>query len=270
MNNPQQTTQASLEFVQQPHFYSTKWFIGLCLLLTLNAAWLGYRFRLGQLRARFAAVLKERNRLAREMHDTLIQGCVGVSALLEAHSSLGESRAPGGDELLDCARTQLRSTIDEARQAVWNLRQNGATEIAPQLEKMAEQISHEFDIPVHCQTSGSSSGLDQATAHDVLMVTREALYNAVRHGRPHRVNVNAMFLQNRCTVKVFDDGSGFDPAALSSTPNGHYGLVGIRERIERVGGKFAVNSRIGAGTELVIEVPRSAGTDIQEDPEMKL
>jgi ligand-binding sensor domain-containing protein/signal transduction histidine kinase len=270
MNNPKQMTEASLEFVQQPHFYSTKWFIGLCLLLTLTVAWAVYRLRVGQLRTRFAAVLKERNRLAREMHDTIIQGCVGVSALLEAHSSLNDSRALDRSELLDYARTQLRSTIDEARQAVWNLRQSAATEIASQLEKMAEQISHESDVTVQCQISGRSVEFDQATAHDVLMVIREALYNAVRHGHPHRVSVNALFEENRCTVKVFDDGSGFDPVAVSSMPDGHYGLVGIRERVERVGGKFTVNSRVGSGTELIIEVPRSAGTDIKEDSEMKL
>lgn len=264
MNNPKQTTQASLEFVQQPHFYSTKWFLGLCLLLTLSAAWAVYQLRLGQLRARFAAVLKERNRLAREMHDTLIQGCAGVSALLEAHSSLSESRARDRGELLDYARTQLRSTIDEARQAVWNLRQSATTEITSQLEEMSEQISREFDIPIDCQITGKTFEFDQTTAHDVLMVTREALYNAVRHGKPHRVSINAVFEENQCTVRVIDDGSGFDAAALSSMPNGHYGLVGVRERVQRMGGKFTVHSRIGAGTELVMEVPRTAGANAKE------
>src|SRR5208337_3586990 len=126
MSHPDQVVQASLDITQRPHFYRTPWFVGFCLLLAASGVWAAHQFRLRQLHARFAAVLQERNRLAREMHDTLIQGCAGVSALLEAHSSLGEAQKGEGIELLDCARTQLRSTIDEARQAVWNLRQNAA------------------------------------------------------------------------------------------------------------------------------------------------
>ena len=81
MNDPTRITETSLEIVQEPHFYRTLWFLGLCLLLVAGAAFATYKFRLGQLRARFQAVLGERNRLAREMHDTLIQGCVGVSVI---------------------------------------------------------------------------------------------------------------------------------------------------------------------------------------------
>jgi signal transduction histidine kinase len=258
MNNPDQVVQASIEITQQPHFYRTPWFIGLCLVLTASVVWVAYQLRLRQLHARFAAVLQERNRLAREMHDTFIQGCAGVSALLEAHSSLGDPPNGGGKELLDYARTQLRSTIDEARQAVWNLRQSDAAELAPQLERMADQISHEFGVPVKCQVSGRPFAFDQSTVHEVLMVAREALYNAVRHGRPRTVRVDAEFGHDRCIVKVTDDGTGFDAAAVSSFPNGHYGLIGIRERVERIGGRFTLDSRAGAGTKLIIEVPRSA------------
>ena len=92
MNNPEQVAAAAVEIVQKPHFYRTAWFLTVMVLLLAAAVWGGYQFRLGQLRARFQAVLKERNRLAREMHDTLIQGCASVSALLEAHSSLAQRK----------------------------------------------------------------------------------------------------------------------------------------------------------------------------------
>ena len=269
MNNPEQVTQASIKIVQRPHFYRTPWFVGLCLLLAAGVAWAAYGLRMEQLRARFAAVLKERNRLAREMHDTLIQGCVGVSALLEAHSSLDAPQKEPGKDLLDYARTQLRSTIDEARQAVWNLRQNVSAEIVPQLQEMSRQITHEFGVPVECRVSGKPFVLDQATAHDVLMVAREGLYNAVRHGQPASVVLSAEFDDQFCTVRVVDNGSGFDIEKSSST-NGHYGLVGIRERVERFGGRFALHSRIGAGTELTITVPRPVANANSEIAEMKL
>jgi len=270
MNSPDQVVEASINITQRPHFYRTPWFIGFCLLLVASAVWAAHQFRLRQLHGRFAAVLQERNRLAREMHDTLIQGCVGVSALLEAHSSLGETQNGGGGELLDYARTQLRSTIDEARQAVWNLRQTTPSEIAPQLERMAGQISHEFGVPVKCHVSGKPFGFDQSTVHEVLMVASEALYNAVRHGRPTIIQLDAAFEPDRCIMKITDDGTGFDPAALSTSPNGHYGLIGIRERVERFGGKFTLASRVGAGTELIIEVPRTPANATTEVPRTDL
>ena len=260
MNNPSQIAETSLEIVQEPHFYRTLWFLGLCLMLAAGAVLGIYRVRLGQLRSRFQAVLDERNRLAREMHDTLIQGCVGVSALLEAQSSIGHAEGNNGHDLLEYARTQIRSTIDEARQAVWNLRENSIAiaSLAPQLEGMTQQLNHEFGIPVEFAVAGKPFGLDQSVVHDVLMVTREALYNAVRHGQPQRVKVEVCFEERRCTVKVSDDGAGFDFASLAASSRGHYGLIGMRERMQRIGGKFVLDSRPGAGTNLVIEVPHAS------------
>ncbi|MGA7294313.1 MAG: two-component regulator propeller domain-containing protein [Terriglobales bacterium] len=275
INNPAQISETSLEIVQEPHFYRTFWFLALCLLLAASTVFAIYQVRLGQLRARFQAVLDERNRLAREMHDTLIQGCVGVSALLEAQSSIGNAGGNNGHDLLEYARAQIRSTIDEARQAVWNLRRNSGlvASLTPQLKGMTQQVSHEFGIPVDFCVVGKPFGFDQSTVHDILMVAREALYNAVRHGQPRRVQLDVCFGEQSCEVKISDDGSGFDftTAAASSAVSsaGHYGLIGMRERVERIGGKLVVNSRIGRGTDLVIEVPRKpSGSHQNEVPEI--
>jgi signal transduction histidine kinase len=123
MDDPRNAAEQTLSIESRPHFYKTGWFIALCALTMLTLAWGGHRLHLRNLRQRFAAVLEERNRLAREMHDTLIQGCVGVSALLEAASSAQEVSPSIGNELLDRARNEVRATVDEARLAVWNLRQ---------------------------------------------------------------------------------------------------------------------------------------------------
>jgi len=194
-----------------------------------------------------------------------------VSALLEAQSSIGHSGGENGHDLLEYARTQIRSTIDEARQAVWNLRENSGAvaNLAPQLEGIAQQVSHEFGIPVEFRAEGKPFGLDQSTVHDVLV--REALYNAVRHGQPRRVQVDVGYERQRCLVKISDDGSGFDFAPPSAAATGHYGLLGMRERMERIGGTFLVKSRIGTGTDLVIGVPRNPTVPRQDEvPEMKL
>jgi signal transduction histidine kinase len=269
MNNPDRVAESSLEIEQLPHFYRTAWFVSLCLIGAAGLVWGAYQYRLGQVHARFEAVLKERNRLAREMHDTLIQGCVSVSALLEAHSSLsdGDGDADARRELLDCARSQIRSTVDEARQAVFDLRLTSVslTNIGPLLDRMSERISQEFGVPVECRVAGKPFDFEQSTAHELLMVTREAMYNALRHGAPTRVGVGIRFDNSRCTVSVCDDGSGFDPAIASSLPAGHYGLIGMKERVERAGGKLTISSRSGSGTELTIEIPRDVRAALTND-----
>jgi ligand-binding sensor domain-containing protein/signal transduction histidine kinase len=262
MSDPQQISETAVEIVQRPHFYRTAWFLGCCLLLLSGTVWGGYRFRMRQVHSRFQAVLDERNRLAREMHDTLIQGCAGVSALLEAHSSLADTEASAKEDLLGVVRTQLRSTINEAREAVWDLRHadGSATAIGPIIGDMTQQVSHEFGVPVEYRVSGRPFDLDQSTAHELLMVVREALHNAIRHGQPARVHVDIGFEQKTFTVQVCDDGCGFDPEVASSQSNGHYGLVGIRERAKRIGGSLVLNSWRGVGTQLILSVPRNAST----------
>jgi ligand-binding sensor domain-containing protein/signal transduction histidine kinase len=260
MSDPQHIAETAVEIVQKPHFYRTAWFMGCCVLLLAACVWGGYKFRMRQVHSRFQAVLNERNRLAREMHDTLIQGCAGVSALLEAHSSLGDSEPSAKEGLLSCVRTQLRTTIDEAREAVWDLRHadGSATAIGPILGNMTQQVSQEFGVPVEYSVSGRPFDLDQSTAHELLMVVREALHNAMRHGQPNKVDVEIGFEKKQFRVQVRDDGCGFDAEVASLQPNGHYGLVGIQERAKRIGGVLVLNSYPGAGTELTLSVPRKA------------
>jgi ligand-binding sensor domain-containing protein/signal transduction histidine kinase len=270
MNNPGQISERSVEIVQRPHFYRSPWFLGCCLMLLGATVWGGHEIRIRQVHARFQAVLNERNRLAREMHDTLIQGCAGVSALLEAHSSLAETEPSDKDSLLSCARTQLRTTINEAREAVWDLRHadGSATTIGPILETMTQQVSREFGVPVEYRMAGRPFDLDQSTAHELLMVVREALHNAVRHGQPREVQVGIDFGENQFSVQVRDNGLGFDPAMVSASSNGHYGLIGMRERVKRIGGTLALKSQAGVGTELTLQVPRKGSANADGGPQV--
>lgn len=261
MNNPEQAASAGLQIVRRPHFYRTSWFLACILVLLAVSVWGAYQFRLGQMRARFRAVLSERNRLAREMHDTLIQGCASVSALLEAHSSMTHAHSEASDELLDCARTQLRSTLEEARQAVFGLRSisESTTEVASMLANVAQQFGHEFGVPIECSVSGEPFPLNQFTAHEVLMIAREGLYNAVRHAHPKQIRLTVEFEDQKCSLRISDDGSGFDVHTVSGTNGSHYGLLGMRERVKRIGGKLTLRSTIGVGTHIAVEVPKKAG-----------
>jgi len=260
MNMPDRVAEASLPFVWRAHFYRTWWFFALCIAAVLTLAFVAYRLRLRQVHARFEGMLEERNRIAREMHDTVIQGCASASALLEAVVSMEEEASGPRRELLDSARSQIASTVDEARLAIWNLRQDESTaaHIEQLLENMAQQISHVSHLPVHCETSGTPAPLDRVVEYVILMVAREAVYNAVHHAQPSKVDVHVFFEADKVRLEVTDDGRGFDLPEVLAGQTAHFGLVGMRERVEHLGGTFAVHSAPGRGTQLCAELPAVA------------
>ncbi len=261
MNRPESVTEASLAVEWRPHLYFTPWFLALCGFLVVAGVFGAYRMRLRHMQARFRAVLEERNRVAREMHDTVIQGCASVSALLEAVVAVGDHEGGSGRELLDHARAQVRATVDEARRAVWNLRHTGMSqskdspEIGALLNQMAQQASNASRVPVHYETSGTPVLLDPAVEHDILMIAREAVYNAVQHAHPREVKIQMHFEDGKVQIRVIDDGCGFDPDRVPDIAGEHFGLVGMRERAERLSGRFEIHSAPGEGAELLVEVP---------------
>jgi ligand-binding sensor domain-containing protein/signal transduction histidine kinase len=254
MNAPASMSEAAVDIHWRPHFYATPLFLTLCVAGAAAAGMGVHLFRLRQIHARFEGILEERNRVARELHDTIIQGCGGVSALLEASASLGGADPAMKQGLLDGARAQIRSTIEEARRVVWDLRQSPAAEgeLCATVSKLAEQLSQESHIPIAFDTAGKQRAVDRAIEHDLVMVAREALSNAVRHAAPRSVQLRLTFGTPELTMQVEDDGCGFD---LSSPANGHYGIVGMRERIQHLGGTFILRSAPGQGTHLEVAVP---------------
>jgi ligand-binding sensor domain-containing protein/signal transduction histidine kinase len=257
-SSPDTVNEASIEIVQRPYFYRTWWFIAACILLVALLVYGVYQYRVRQMRSRLEAVVEERSRLAREMHDTVIQGCTGVSALLEAVSMDGSDNEAGAG-LMDVARVQLRSTIDEARDAIWNLRQpdGDTTQLAESLQSMAAQVGEEFHLPVACTIAGTPFPVSHPIAHDLLMVAREAVYNSVLHGRPAHVDVALTYTGRELQLNLRDDGCGFDPQQVENENGHHFGLRGMRERIERSGGRFRLSSAIGSGAWIEVRLPRS-------------
>ncbi|MFT4114882.1 two-component regulator propeller domain-containing protein [Silvibacterium sp.] len=279
-NNPASASETSLVFRKPPHFYASWWFLSLCVVMAGVLALLSYRWRMRSLELRFRAVLAERSRLAREMHDTVIQGCTSISALLEAISSLEREGPALQQDLLDHARTQVRTTIDEARQAVWNLRhgEEPKQDIAAAIESMAEHTSREFGVPISCRKQGSAFLISRSAAHEILMVVREAMYNAVMHGHPAQVwielDAQGSFLFGRSTghmeAVIRDDGVGFDPGAMPDDGKPHYGIAGMRERIERLQGEIHWESSPGAGTIVRLSVPWQSLARVRVREEMKV
>ena len=258
VDSPQAVSQASIDLIQTPRFYRTWWFLSLIASLVALTTYLFYLSRVRQVRARFEAVLEERSRVAREMHDTVIQGCTGVSALLEAISMNEADEAPR-HSLMDFARTQIRTTIGEARDAIWNLRKSpeSPTSLSETIQSMGNQIAAEFNGRLSFRLDGTPYAVNQPVAHDLLMVAREAVLNAVLHGKSRNVNVSLIYARRQLTLSVADDGCGFDPQLASSAEGHHFGLRGMRERVQRCGGKFRLNAQPGRGVQIEVVVPRT-------------
>jgi ligand-binding sensor domain-containing protein/two-component sensor histidine kinase len=252
-DRPDVFSETQLIFVKKPYFYRTWWFMSLALLCACLAVWTVHLLKVRNVNRRFLAILEERGRLAREIHDTVLQGCASVSSLLEASSS-AEDEPQLHHKLIEYARSQISVTIDEARKAVWNLRQTSeeSKSISHLIEEMAARTSGEFGIPVRCRTTGEPQLLDAILSHEIIMVIREGLYNALVHSNAKAIEISTDFLQGTLSVSVRDNGSGFDPRHSFDE---HYGLVGMKERIIRLGGSIEIHSQLGRGTDVFFSVP---------------
>lgn len=256
VNNPHAASETAIIVIQEPHFYRTFWFVTLCVLGLGGAVIAVYRMRVRQIRLRFQAVLEERARLAREMHDTLIQGCVGVSTLLEAALEVGSTEEALTHQLVTYANEQVRTTIDEAREAVWALRHATAGQDATfPLKQIAQQFSREFNLPIDCVVSGTPFPLTEAQVHELRMVAREALSNAIVHGNPSDIIVRVEFEKDSFEIEIRDNGTGFDPALQEASAGKHYGLLGMKERVQSLGGNVNVISSVGQGTTVKVTLP---------------
>jgi signal transduction histidine kinase len=206
------------------------------------------------------------------MHDTVIQGCTSVSALLEAISSLRGQDQPLQEGLLDHARNQVRTTIDEARQAVWNLRQteDRIDDLTPSARAIANLTSKEFGVPVQCEGRGRPFPVRGLIAREMLMVTREAVYNAALHGKPSSIRIFLTYRDEDLSIAVSDDGCGFDHAAADNDGSRHYGIAGMRERIQRMEGDIAIETAPQAGTTVSFTIRRSRAQSASIDKALEI
>jgi len=260
----QQLTERTLQVVKDQYFFLTWWFLGCCSALLALLAWWMHLLKIRRVELAFKAVLDERSRLAREMHDTLIQGCAGVSLLLEAASADGGTGNSGNVELLDYARTQLAAAMDEGRQAVWNLRGQESQDFAETLQHLADRINRSSNVAVNCTVKGIPYEFNRSAAHEITMAGREAIYNALLHANPTCIAVHATFGTEEFALTVVDNGSGFD--TTNDPPEGHFGLMGINERVKRLGGRVQLASAVDRGTSVSMSVPRER-LRIKDEPE---
>ena len=255
------STGATLALRLRPHYYQTYWFYAALLLAALLLGYLAYRWRVRQVEAQFGAVLAERGRLAREIHDTLAQGFVGISVQLELVARLltggSERTAQPAWEHLDRARALVRESLAEARSSIWDLRsQNAVAEDLPaRLTRNCNRIASGSAAKVYLQVKGTYRPVLRTTEDELLRIAQEAVANAVRHAAATRIDVQLIYEARRMLLQVVDDGRGFAPLPGNRSPDGHYGLRGMGERAEQIGATLAVESAPGKGTRISVEAP---------------
>ncbi len=206
-------------------------------------------------------ITSERQRMARELHDTLSQGLAGLILQLEAADAhLSASRAERARGIIQSAMTQARSTLTEARRAIDDLRQSSAEQPADFDEMLRGEVRRFTEATgIPCRLEADLTvPVPPALCEPVQRMLAEALTNIARHARAARAEVTAASRVEGLRLTVRDDGTGFEPVEANAQP-GHYGLLGIRERVRLAGGTFEIDTRPGAGTTLRIHVPYPNG-----------
>jgi len=244
------TAGAALSFELRPHFYQTVLFYALLLAATAGLVVLILKLRLRRAEGEFRAVLGERNRIAREIHDTLAQGYVGISVQLEVLSELLRLNKPeAAAKHLDQTREQVREGLAEARQSIWALRSQDTDEttLPVRLSRMAEAAGgHGLDAKF--SIFGAYRPMPPVTEQEFLRVAQEAIHNVKQHAGARHVFVQLEYRPNEVTLEVRDDGRGFAANQEAESASGHYGLTGMKERAAAIGGTLEVSSKPGEGT----------------------
>jgi signal transduction histidine kinase len=250
----------------RPHVYETAWFRGLLVLGVALLGFATYRLRVRALHSRFAVVSAERNRLAREIHDTLAQSFVAVSVRLEVMAQMlrGAQGVNACREQLNETRALVRDSLAEARRSIWDLRAEGdaARSLPARLSAVVQQARQR--VPdAEFVTGGTYRALEHAMEDELFRIGQEAVNNVVRHAHAESLRVHLEYGIESLWLDVADTGRGFDPAQAASRKEGHYGLTGIRERARILKADVMLESGPGRGTRLRVTVPlprEGAGT----------
>lgn len=260
-------TGTSMDFSIAPAYYQTRWFHALMATLILGAAWALYRFRLHQIahehNVRIEERVGERTRIARDLHDTLLQSFQGSLFEFQAARNLFRRSPEDAMRALDDGIVSAEAAIAEGRDAIQNLRSDPAveTDLAQLLATAGKELSvapDANDAIFRLTVEGPPRTLSPVLQDELYRIGREILRNAFRHARAAKVEVEIRYDDRLLRLRIRDDGIGIDPKVLvEGASAGHWGLPGIRERAKLVGAKLDFWSEAGAGTEVQLIVPAS-------------
>jgi len=202
------------------------------------------------------AIGGERDRMARELHDTLEQQLSGVALQLDSLDHVIDRNPAAASGALSLARRMLRYTRLEARRSVWDLRskvleQDGLSAALRAITETTGSIGPHIDVTVR----GNERPLAAGTDFHLLRIAQEAITNAIKHGDASHIRIELEYLPERTRLTVTDDGRGFDPVASETLAGSHFGILGMRERTAKIGANLNLESAPGAGCILTIELP---------------
>ncbi len=247
------STSAAAGLYIVPYFYQRRWFYPVLAAFLALLVWLAYQLRIRRMENQFTLVLAERTRIARELHDTLLQGLSSITMQMQGLSNRMPSSALKLtlDDIIHDAGTCLK----EARKSLWGLRSpsSSATELPERVRALARRITEGHPIHLELDLPRDLGMVPAEIESHLVSITQEALLNSVLHGGPSTIELALRPLPGQIRLTIADDGRGFP--AQAPPPPGHYGLLGIRERVAELGGDFEIDSEPGKGTRLRVTVP---------------
>jgi len=251
---------ATLDFDLLPAFYQTQSFLLLCALVLIILIWGAYRLRVWQvttqLRERFEERLKERTRIAQDLHDSLIQDVMGISLQIEVTDELLPPDFAAKPSLAR-AVSLCKSALDAGRRALNDLRTASlsAADLVKSFSLLAKEFTRDAGTEMDVIVEGRERPLNAVTGNDVLQVGRQAITNALQHADARKIHVLLSYGEKYLRIRVQDNGSGINEETPNLRRPGHYGMAGMQERAERLGGSISIRSRVGEGTEVDLTVP---------------
>jgi ligand-binding sensor domain-containing protein/signal transduction histidine kinase len=260
-------TGSAVGFSLARHFYQQIWFFPLCAAFLAAGIWLGWRQRVQGLRKHFEIVLAERSRIARELHDTLIQGFSGITMGMQAVSTglpVGEEQNQLKELIHDAA-----NSLKQARESVAGLRgvKEPDAELSGAIAEVAGQIAKAKDVRLKLKLDPSPADLGAEIEYNLLRIVQEALTNAVNHSGAGAIEVGLRCTPSEIDLFIEDDGRGF-AGSTDFTEQGHYGLAGMRERAQEIGAEFDLATGPAQGTAIHVRLPRNRGAAARVSPEM--
>ena len=258
----------TLEFSVAPAYYQTNLFRGLCVAAFLVLLWAAYQLRVRRLHHEFDMTLEarvgERTRIARDLHDTLLQSFHGVLLFLQSGIHLLPDRPAEAKKTLEGAAEQAERAIIEGREAVQGLRASTVerNDLALAIKTLGGELvtsdSNSQRPEFNVQVEGIPRDLHPILRDEVFRIAGEGMRNAFCHAHAKQIEVEIHYDERQLRVRVRDDGKGIDPKVLSDHGReGHYGLPGMRERVKLIGGKLTVWSELDSGTEVELSIPAS-------------
>jgi signal transduction histidine kinase len=251
----------SLEIEVRPAYYQTDWFMAFCIVTGCLILWLIYAIRLksatNQVQARMIERLDERERIARELHDTFLQGLYALLLRFQAITDAVPEGLPAR-KLMEDALDRADSVLTQGRESLRGLRGDLSMTIslAEELEQLAQECRQDSETVFTLSITGQERALHPVIRDETIQIGKEAIFNAFRHAGAASLHVQLCYDRALFSLSVADDGRGIDPSILAAGgKTGHWGMLGMGERSKKIGAQLTIAARKTGGTEVKLRIP---------------